>query len=627
MSLTGVVLIYADEEREPLEQPTLADYTLQDGDDLRVFNQGTVTRIAVTEASYLEIYTGGTASVITVEAATTASKPAGLVKMYQGSLLNDAQVDGDLMAFSGAVLNGATVSGKGTIYSNKGTLSSIELNGSASINVVGGSIDDCSLDTGTSGVLDGGVTVEGLALHKGAALVIGSNVTFAGTISIGTKLTQNDASTATAATADFLLTEMASGGSALIDWSKCAFGAVAMTVTDAQAAGTYVLASNMSAFSIPAALNCKGFESLNMRSDGPTTYHNSVYALTLTDGTLSATVADYQTSGSDSALTWSDINGAKSYALEMSSGEAKISLEVATKSVELLGLANGDYSWQVRNSAETDNWQTGESFTQAAAAESPKELIATGKDSTALFFAKTDGIWDEGYAAKNILTGETVELAGKARITDIFTGGEGASILLLDAFASSTQPIPEAQPSGVALFLDDIYSAAPGRVPEATASGQAAARLANINTIIATTGDDIIDLTSDRYTLAGNVTILGGDGEDVIWANSGDDILSGGAGDDTIHGGGGNDVFCFGEAWGNDTIGQLDTGTVTLWFSQSSETLQLSFTAKGNDTLISAATGDSIRAVGMAVTLDNCRFGASVYETKYNTLASAGVFA
>ena len=162
-------------------------------------------------------------------------------------------------------------------------------------------------------------------------------------------------------------------------------------------------------------------------------------------------------------------------------------------------------------------------------------------------------------------TGECVPLAGKGRITDIFAGSEDASVLVLGG-----------EGDGCALFLEDVYSAAKG--------GAEQARLFRVDTIVATNGNDIIDLTSQIFGFSGGVTVKGGDGDDVIWANSGENMLYGGDGDDcivggsgndtiiggsgndTLHGGGGQDAFCFCPGWGTDSVTQLDGGTVELWF-------------------------------------------------------------
>ena len=86
----------------------------------------------------------------------------------------------------------------------------------------------------------------------------------------------------------------------------------------------------------------------------------------------------------------------------------------------------------------------------------------------------------------------------------------------------------------------------------------------NVETINGLDGDDIIDLTSPDYSLAGQViTIDGGTGNDVIWGSDatealiggeGNDILFGGSGNDTLTGGSGADIFEFTVTAGSDTI-------------------------------------------------------------------------
>ena len=127
--------------------------------------------------------------------------------------------------------------------------------------------------------------------------------------------------------------------------------------------------------------------------------------------------------------------------------------------------------------------------------------------------------------------------------------------------------------------MDDIY----------TALGDLA-RFSQIDEIRAGAGDDIVDMTSERYAYEGDgITIYGGSGNDTIWGgaesntlfgdagndrligSSGDDVIVGGSGNDAMHGGGGDDIFTFGGSFGNDTIEQLASGSVTLWFETGSE--------------------------------------------------------
>ncbi len=197
-----------------------------------------------------------------------------------------------------------------------------------------------------------------------------------------------------------------------------------------------------------------------------------------------------------------------------------------------------------------------------------------------LFFAEATGKWTSGYVARHVGTlngwkgtGDEVNLNGKNKITDIFQGSGDDNILVL---SDDVQ--------GDALFVDDIYSATPN------ASFNNQSRLENLKEILAGAGNDVIDMTSDdmAYT-GGGVTVRGGDGKDVIWAYSGsnklfgddgddkiigaasNDLIAGGLGNDILHGGGGEDVFAFGANDGEDTITQLEGGTITLWFAEGTE--------------------------------------------------------
>ena len=111
-------------------------------------------------------------------------------------------------------------------------------------------------------------------------------------------------------------------------------------------------------------------------------------------------------------------------------------------------------------------------------------------------------------------------------------------------------------------------------------------RVAQIDEIRAGVGNDIIDLTSQRFDyVGGGLTIRGGLGDDVIWANKGDnwlfrdegedrivgasgnDVIVGGGGNDIVYGGGGDDNFVFGGEWDHDIVEQLDDGSSLLWFN------------------------------------------------------------
>jgi Ca2+-binding RTX toxin-like protein len=125
-------------------------------------------------------------------------------------------------------------------------------------------------------------------------------------------------------------------------------------------------------------------------------------------------------------------------------------------------------------------------------------------------------------------TGERVSITGMRQSQDIFNGGAGNDTLVGTTGAD-------------AILLDDRRSGAQ----------QSGPRLSEIEIINAGAGDDVVDLTSTRYSY-GNVTIDGGSGNDVLWSSQGNDRLLGGSGNDRMDGGAGKDYLYGGT--GNDTL-------------------------------------------------------------------------
>ena len=284
--------------------------------------------------------------------------------------------------------------------------------------------------------------------------------------------------------------------------------------------------------------------------------------------------------GAVSGLNWDAIYGVDGYIVEYSTDNfaTTVSFETTGNKVDSIALPAGTYQWRVK-AIDGESASYGEKIISQQITTEPQELISDADGDMDLFFANANGKWDAGYVAEHQGfiygwwgTGERVLLSGKNRLADIFEGSTDANILVMTDDAH-----------GDALFVDDIYTALPEGV-------DAQARIAAIDEIRAGAGDDVIDLTSQRFVYAGDgLTVYGGAGNDTIWANSGenhlfgdagndrlvggsdDDIIVGGIGNDSMHGGGGVDTFCFGANWGKDTVEQLADGEVILWFETGSE--------------------------------------------------------
>ena len=266
--------------------------------------------------------------------------------------------------------------------------------------------------------------------------------------------------------------------------------------------------------------------------------------------------------------------------------------------------------WRVRAERD-DEWTAGDAIAGAPVDDDPKFIKSNRNNVDDVFFARASGVWKGNYQAQHVGsldedqpwqgTGERVDLDGKNRFGDIFEGYyDESNVLLLTDDAN-----------GDALFVDDVYTALPGTIEEQRA------RIALIQEIRAGAGNDVVDMTSQRFeNVGGELTIRGGDGDDVIWANNGSnylfgdegndrlvggvgfDFIIGGSGDDSMHGGGGTDLFTFGENWGADTIEQLEDGMVMLWFVSGDhanwDASTLTYTDGTNSVTVSGVTADQI---------------------------------
>ncbi|MEW5727286.1 MAG: tandem-95 repeat protein, partial [Pseudomonadota bacterium] len=167
------------------------------------------------------------------------------------------------------------------------------------------------------------------------------------------------------------------------------------------------------------------------------------------------------------------------------------------------------------------------------------DVLDGGAGDDVLKLDGEDGNWSSGWYAHNVGetdtagSGDLVSVHNYEQTDDTFIGGDGTDTLT----GTSGKD---------AIFLDQADG------------GEA--RLQGIEVISTGDGNDVVDLTSNRFDY-GDVTVDGGSGNDVIWTSKGDDVLKGGAGNDTLDGGSGDDVLD-GGAGADKLIGGAGSDTV-----------------------------------------------------------------
>ena len=344
-----------------------------------------------------------------------------------------------------------------------------------------------------------------------------------------------------------------------------------VTVSEDQEFGNYKLAQNASEFSCSVIIGDDTKEYGVISANGEDFVYNGIsYRLEQIDDDLTLSVIFsgefVHLKSNASFLNWRKKTSGTTF-VSLSDGQKNFEFVTEGTSLDMFGLETGIYSWQVRS--EHSKAVDGNAFEVKSSAE-PQRFVSSENGAADLFIGRKNSVWLDKYKAVhngfiNGWTGtkESASLAGKNRIADVFVGSEDANVLVLTDDAN-----------GDALFVEDIYSALGDQ-----------ARFSQIDEIRAGAGDDVIDMTSQKFEYIGHgVKIYGGDGDDIIWANSGENILDGdagndrivggsgndtiigGIGNDSLHGGGGNDTFIFSGDFGNDVIEQLSGGSITLTF-------------------------------------------------------------
>jgi Ca2+-binding RTX toxin-like protein len=190
-------------------------------------------------------------------------------------------------------------------------------------------------------------------------------------------------------------------------------------------------------------------------------------------------------------------------------------------------------------------------------------FVDAGSGNDEIYVHHAEQKWGAGYVALNVhLDNEVglqqaVSVAGFEKMNNVIDGGSGWDKLILST-------------ANDALFLDDLHSSFHPRanVNTLTDGSTGIGRISSIEQIYAGQGNDVIDLVSSRFSLAGtNIEIFGEDGNDTLWGSdadekifggNGNDFLFGGSGSDTLSGGNGADTFDFDIKFSGDTILDFD---------------------------------------------------------------------
>ena len=186
------------------------------------------------------------------------------------------------------------------------------------------------------------------------------------------------------------------------------------------------------------------------------------------------------------------------------------------------------------------------------------DILDGGAGNDTIILESNGAFGSELYAynvSSSLQTGteDSINLAGKIRFGDVMDGGADVDTI-------------ELTDGSDAFFLHDSFGGFHSSLTlvEDYDSRLGTARIANIENINSGLGDDIVDLTSPDYSLAGqNITVDGGSGNDTLWGSDAnetlkggddDDELFGGAGTNVLTGGAGADEFQFTKTSTNDTV-------------------------------------------------------------------------
>ncbi len=564
------------------------------------------------------VESGGVASNTTVDS-------AGRMYIFHGGTANSTTVNssGSMTVSSGGTASGTVVNFGGSMYvSSGGTANNTTVNNDGCMKISsGGSANNITISDGFLTISSGGVA-NNTTIGSYGYMTIASGGIHRGSLQIASGAC---ISAESGSIVDFTVADRTTADGYLINDLKLLSGTptYSITVSANQKSGTYKLAQGAENFfgTISIGNSISGYKTITVNGKS-IVCNNKTYSLDETNGNLTLTVTSStglsNLQGNINGISWN--GNADFYVVAYSKNNFANSLKITTttNAVDICGMPTGTYQWKVSSDGKEYNGNNIVATNTAA-----QHLISDADGNMDLFFGKSIEKWKNSYAAEHhgILngwsgTGEQVNLAGKNKISDVFAGSTDANVLVLTD-----------DTNGDALFVDDIY----------TALGDQA-RISQIDEIRAGLGDDIVDMTSQRFVYDGNgVTIYGGLGDDTIWANSGNnilfgdagndrivgstgfDLIVGGAGNDSMHSGGGNDIFAFCENWGVDTVQLTDSdSSITLWFASGSESnwdyASRTYRNGSNSVSVIGGTGCTI----------NLKFGDVAGQ--YDDMVSVGAF-
>ena len=496
--------------------------------------------------------------------------------LFRTGVVSGADIQGIFTAGDKVLASNLVIRNGGIAYITANAVAdTVEVGTSGNLYIaMAGSAENIMISGGSVHVATGG-RISGLEVGDSGSLYLYGGAVLDGEINVRGTITLDDMAVNNG-TMEFVLTSP-QDKAMVNDLSLISGGSFSIDVSDADV-GEYVLAKNAAGFTGCITVKDSVYEYGSIRVGGSLDVGDKSYVLNLKGGDLTVkavTNGISGLSGNSGGVSWNPISGVEEYFIRYSQDSFDHAFTVRVESAGLDTFCMPGGNWQYQVSLSGSNWTDGSQITAAVTAAAAKKFISDADDITDLFFARKNGVWSGDYKAvhqgeKNGWqgTGESVALAGKNVIADVFNGSDDANILVLTD-----------DTNGDALFVEDVY----------TSFGKDAARLSQINEIRAGSGDDIVDMTGQRFAYDGSeMTIRGGDGDDVIWAAGGDndlfgdagndritgstgfDLIIGGDGNDSMISGGGDDIFAFGENWGRDTVEITDDSEITLWFADGS---------------------------------------------------------